>query len=415
MGQNLFNVLFSTIKTKFAAIVSRIRLWTSWNFIRVKIIGSIRDFFYKVLDIKPKDKNDYYTVFGWMISKRLAYAVIIIIGVLSIWYITATTRIFSSFGENGVRTYKYNSVLLRLAEGSVRIKGKSGYLAYEGQVSKGYVTGDGTLYSPDKLPVYKGGFEKNLYEGAGISYFDSGAMRYSGAFHKNLYEGNGTLYREDGTREYTGGFMAGHKEGDGQLFGKGDELIYEGSFSSDSIVYSEFLGKSAPEIRDKYFGGQVMYEDASEEGAVAMHLPDINALYYAKSNGSAADNTVKIDSILVLTDTFRLGELEANEASELEEIFGSPVYEGNSYITFPEAVAINIRSSGDVATVKSRVGWDIDVVYSDDIIVEDYDKEYSVYVYTFKRGSLAYTFVCKGRGEGFYFYEITGNSEGEDF
>ena len=80
MGQNLFSVLFSTIKSRFAPIVTKIRLWTSWTFIRTKITSAVRDFFLKVLNIKPKDKDDYYTIFGWMISKRLAYAIIIIIG-----------------------------------------------------------------------------------------------------------------------------------------------------------------------------------------------------------------------------------------------------------------------------------------------------------------------------------------------
>ena len=116
MGGNLFNVLFSTIKSRFAAIVSRLRLWLSWNYLRTRIIGGIRDFFYRLLDVKPKNKNDYYTVFGWMISKKLAYAIVVIIGVLSLWYITATTKIFDKLTQNGgLRTYSYNSVLLRLA------------------------------------------------------------------------------------------------------------------------------------------------------------------------------------------------------------------------------------------------------------------------------------------------------------
>ena len=148
MGGNLFNVLFSTIKGRFVAIVARLRLWTSWSFIRARVIGGIRDFFFRLLDVKPKNKNDYYTIFGWMISKRLAYAVVVIIGVLSLWYITATTKIFDKLTQNGgMRTYSYNSILLRLAKDKVRIKAKSGQKKEETMdVTDKYASG-----SEDKL------------------------------------------------------------------------------------------------------------------------------------------------------------------------------------------------------------------------------------------------------------------------
>ena len=236
MGDNLFSVLIATIKSRFAAIVSKLRLWLSWNYVRTRVIGGIRDFFFKLLDVKPKNKNDYFSVFGWMVSKRLAYAGIIIVGVLSIWYIGATTKVFDRLTANGgLRTYSYDSVLLRLAKDKVRIKARSGYVAYEGEVSKGYVTGVGTLYSPDNVMLYNGSFLKNRYEGEGSQYYETGALRYTGSFHDNLYEGEGKLYREDGTEEYEGGFFAGMKDGHGKLVDSGNNAIYEGSFASDEI------------------------------------------------------------------------------------------------------------------------------------------------------------------------------------
>ena len=414
MGQNLFSVLISTIKSRFAPIVTKIRLWTSWNFIRTKITSGVRDFFLKVLNIKPKDKDDYYTIFGWMISKRLAYAIIIIIGVLSFWYISSATSLFAKLTEhNGLRTYKYSSVLLRLAEGKVRILGKSGFLAYEGEVSKGYVTGHGTLYSPKAVTLYDGEFEKNMFEGAGTEYYDSGALQYNGTFHRNLFEGSGTLFREDGTRAYEGGFVAGKKDGKGQLFDLGGDVIYDGNFSSDQIIFSELIGKSPEDIRGMYSGKQVMYENASEDGSIAMALTDIDALYYAQSDGSAADDTVKVESVCVLTDVFRIGEDEAADAAQLKSMLGEPVYEGNSNVTFPEAVSINILND-EARTFKGKVGMDVNAEFTDDIIVNSYDTGYSVYLYTFLRGDLAYTFVGRNKGGKFYFYEISkamGNNE----
>ena len=198
-GGNLFTVLISTIKSRFSAITSKLKLWTSWNFIRSRIITKIRQFFAKLFDVKPKDKDDYYTVFRWMISKKLAYSAVIILGVVSIWYIVSVKSTFANLGDSGpIRTYKYNSMQLRMAKDKVKILGKSGYLAYEGDVDKGYVTGNGTLYGLEGNLVYQGQFEKNKYEGVGKYYYENGNLCYEGDFHDNLFEGVGRQYRESG-------------------------------------------------------------------------------------------------------------------------------------------------------------------------------------------------------------------------
>lgn len=414
MGENLFSVLISTIKSRFASIVSKLRLWLSWNFVRTRIIGGIRDFFFKLLDVKPKNKNDYYTIFNWMVSKRLAYALIIIVGVLSLWYIGATTKIFDKLTSNGgLRTYSYDSVLLRLAKDKVRIKAKSGYVAYEGEVSKGYATGEGALYSPDEVMLYNGSFMKNRYEGEGSQYYRSGALQYTGSFHDNLYEGEGKLYREDGTEEYEGGFFSGMKEGHGKLVDGGNNAIYEGSFASDDIVYSELLGKSADEIREMYFGKQVLYEESGDLGSDSVvHLKDIGALYLLRSDDSAADDTGKAAQIVVLKGTFKSGNNTASDIEGLRQMLGEPIYEGNSGVILPEAIAINLLNN-DRKTISGRVDMDVTEVYSDDIIVNDIATDYPVYVYTFKRGSLVYSFVCKERGGSFEFYEIMDDGESE--
>ena len=419
MGDNLFSVLIATIKSRFAAIVSKLRLWLSWNYVRTRVIGGIRDFFFKLLDVKPKNKNDYFSVFGWMVSKRLAYAGIKIVGVLSIWYIGATTKVFDRFTSNGgLRTYSYDSVLLRLAKDKVRIKARSGYVAYEGEVSKGYVTGVGSLYSPDNVMLYNGSFLKNRYEGEGSQYYRSGALRYTGSFHDNLYEGEGKLYREDGTEEYEGGFFAGMKEGHGKLVDGGNNAIYEGTFASDEIVYSELLGNSADEIRSMYFGKQVLYGESEDLGSDSViHLKDINALYLLQSDGSAADDSGKATQVVVLKDTFRSGMSEADDIEGLRQILGNPIYEGNSSVILPEAIAINVLNDSR-KTISGKVDMDVTEVYSDDIVVNSFATDYPVYVYTFKRGSLVYSFVCREKGGDFVFYEImdggdTGSGEGK--
>lgn len=415
MGDNLFSVLISTIKSRYAAIVSKLRLWLSWNYVRTRVIGGIRDFFFRLLDVRPKNKNDYFTIFGWMVSKRLAYAGIVIVGVLSLWYIGATTKIFSKLTSNGgLRTYSYNSVLLRLAKDKVRIKAKSGYIAYEGDVSKGYATGEGSLYSKNDVLLYNGSFLKNKYEGEGSQYYESGALHYTGAFHNNLYEGDGKLYREDGTKEYEGGFFSGKKEGHGKLMDGGNNPIYDGNFSADEIVYSELLGKSADEVRSMYFGKQIMYEESPDMGSdTVMHLKDINAMYLAQGDGSAADDANKVTQVIVLKDTFSMGSTVADDIEDLKSLMGSPIYEGNSAVILPEAIAINVLND-QKRTMNGKVDMDVTEVYSDDIIVNSIATDYPVYVYTFERGDLVYSFVCKERGGGFVFYEIMDGETDDD-
>ena len=53
MNNNLFQVLWATIKAKVTPVVTKIKLWTSWNFIRTRLISKIRDFFSSILNISP--------------------------------------------------------------------------------------------------------------------------------------------------------------------------------------------------------------------------------------------------------------------------------------------------------------------------------------------------------------------------
>ena len=391
------------------------KLWLSWNYIQARVIAKIRDFFFRILDVRPKDKNDYYTVFGWMISKRLAYAVLIIVGVLSLWYISATSKVFANFGANGgVRTYKYNSVLLRMAKNTVRIKGKSGYLAYVGEVAKGYCAGEGNLYSPSGVLLYSGGFQKNQYEGDGNQYYNDGQLEYMGSFHENLYEGEGKLYREDGTEEYEGEFWRGMKEGTGKLYDAGGNQIYEGKFSSDNIVYSEMLGKSAEEIRAMYMGKQVLYEAGDGvAGGTTVLMSDIGALYASESDEGAADNEAKASTVYVLSNKFQSGTTVADDLSDLKQLFGEPYYEGNSIITLPEAVAVNVLNSTRTV-LNGKVSMETTENYSDDIVVNSLDDQYAVYIYSFRRGDLIYSFVCRGKGGNFEFYGITKENDNEE-
>lgn len=415
MGQNLFQIFWTTIKSKFASLVSKIKLWTSWNFVRTRIIGGIRNFFFKLLDVRPKSRDDYYSIFGWLVSKKLAYAIVVLIGVLSLWYIGSTSKIYSKFVEsNGMRTYSYKSILLRLAKNKVRIKAKSGYIAYEGTVDKGYATGSGKLYSPYNVMLYEGAFEKNKYEGEGKQYYEDGSLHYQGAFHDNLYEGEGKLFRPDGTQEYVGSFQRGMKEGEGKLYDGGSNLIYGGEFASDRIVYSSLLGKTPEEIRGVYHGDQTLYEEDPDLGGDSVvYLSDIGALYLASSDGDAADDSQKAETVYVLSEEFSSGKETVNTIEGVQALLGDIIYEGNSSVILPEAVAINLLND-EKYVLNGRVDMDSTSNYTDDIVVNGYDEDYTVYVYSFRRGDLIYSFVCKEAGGEFAFYGISDGGSDEE-
>ena len=409
-GNELLTILIQTIKSRLTGLVTKIKLYTSWNFIRTKIVVKIRDFFYNLLGVKPRNKDDYITIGRWMISKRLMYAAVIIVGVVSLWYISTETKIFSKFEEEGVRTYKYNALRLRTAKGHVRITGKSGYLAYDGEVDDGYVTGNGTLYNPEGNVVYSGAFVQNKYEGNGVENYENGNIHYRGTFHENKYEGTGSLYRENGTKEYDGEFLQGKKNGAGVLYDVGENEIYNGNFLSDNIVYSEFLGKTAEEIQACYKGARELYM-TDDESVVVME--GINALYYGTREEDALDDSEMVQSIYVLQNKFQYGNDTVKTIEELTGIFGKPVYEGNSNVILPEAVAINLLNKTRTV-LQGPVDMKLNQSFSDAAEVRDFDSNYVVYIYSYQRGEVVYSFVCGENKNSFEFYYLTSADEEEN-
>ncbi|MBP5309100.1 MAG: hypothetical protein J6Z05_00610, partial [Lachnospiraceae bacterium] len=354
-----------------------------------------------------RNKEDYYAVGRWMISKRLVYAAVLIVGVVSIWYISTETSLFRHFDEDGIKTYDYNSLRLRVAKGRVRIKGKSGYRAYDGDVEDGYATGVGTLYNPAGNVVYTGNFLQNKYEGEGELNFNDGSLMYRGGFHENRFEGTGVLYRENGTKEYEGGFLRGMKNGNGTLYDSGENELYTGSFSSDNIVYSEMLGKNAEEVSQCYKGAKDLYMTDDES---VVYMSGIGAIYHGVSDNEALDDEEKVSEVYVLSDHFNYADEAVESISDIRDILGSPVYEGYSNIILPEAIAIDILNS-KAEVFKGVKDLDTTEVFSDVATVESFDRDYEVYIYTFQRGEVMYSFVCPDQTGYFKFYYISQNNE----
>ena len=403
-------MLLASIKAKITPLVTKFRQITSENFIRTRVIAKIREFFVLLFDVRPKNKKDYYEVFGWLISKKLAYAIVVVIGVLSMIYLVSIRSMYlPQKQEDGIKTYDYDDVMLRFAKGKVRIRGKSGYLAYEGDVEKGSVTGSGNLYGVDGTLLYQGEFAQNEYEGSGTQYYPDGTMHYKGAFSGNLYEGTGKLYRENGTLSYDGEFARGMKEGTGKLYAAGDKPVYEGSFSKDQLVYSALLGKSTAEVAQAYTGSRVIYRNDSD---FTVLMPDIQALYIGVTDEANLEEQVMVDSVYVLKDSILIGDQECTTIKDLKAAFGEIVYEGNSIVTLPEAVAINYLNTKK-QTMNGSVELETTDEYTDVITVNRIQDDYPVYLYSFRKDGLLYTFVCKDKNDIFSFYSIMSEEGAE--
>ena len=399
MFTQLFIILKNTVQRAFVPIITKFRILRSSTSRSVYFRNAVVRFFTKHFSVKPRDKDDYFAVWKWLISKRLVITLLIIIGVVSGFYITTVNPIFQRESD-GIKSYKYNSVPLRLAKGKVKIKAKSGYVAYIGDVSKGQVKGEGTLYNKDGGVVYTGTFAQNQYNGTGTLYYPEGLVCYEGAFKDNQYNGEGTLYRRNGSKEYTGEFKNGMKDGEGVLYNTGNNQVFSGNFSRDCLMYSDFLGKATQDITGMYTGQRTIYQD---EDWFAVAMDDRDAIYCAEKQEQTLNEENMIESIYVLSDTFLYRGQVYTGISEIQNAVENLNYDGNSMVTMPEAVAIRKIQNKRESNFED-IEINTEEIYSDVITVNDYESDYYVYLYSFIDNGIQYTFFCADQYGNFDFY-----------
>lgn len=404
MNNNLFSVLLSTIKSKITPIVTKLKYWLSPAFWQAKVLTKLREFLSRIFAVKPRHKRDYYGFFGWLVSRRLAHAVVIVVGLLSLAYLLFVNPVFrlaEGIGS-GEKIYAYDSLPLRYMKGDVKIKAKSGYVAYEGAVSRGYASGNGTLYDKNNEVVYRGAFEKNKYNGTGILYYPSGQVHYEGEFRDNLFEGAGKLYRESGTMIYDGAFSAGKKEGTGILYNSSETPVFTGSFHADQLVYSQLLGKSASDISQIYTGESLLYIGDTQAVQV---MTDIDAFFVADTAGESIEDSLVADELYVCKDVFTYGDNSCSTIADVKRVLGDPVFEGNSYVIFPEAVGIDLLQQQG-----ADIGIDVALETEHPILeaynVNSYDADALVYLYVFQKEETSYSFICEDQDGRFFMYAL---------
>lgn len=400
---NIVEILVTTIKAKLMPVLNKLKLLTNKSFLKNKVLVRIRNFFFRLFDVRPRDEKDYYVFFGWLVSRRLAMAAVVAIIVLCAGFLW-TTRPEKPDSQNPYKAYRYDSVMLKFATGKVQILGRSGYTAYIGDVEKGTVKGVGTLYNPEGRVVYEGEFDANAYNGTGKKYYENAQLEYEGAFKDNLYEGEGKLYRENATLRYEGDFHLGHMTGKGVLYGASQEPVYKGHFQEDWIVYQELLGKSTTDISQMYQGSR---EIVTADDVYEVCMNDIDAIYFGEDSRNTLDEEFKVSGVYVLQSAVYLDGEVVEETPRLGELFGKPVYEGNTYLEPRDEIALNKaceRGGEDILYGKSR--YVETKVYDDVTQVRNFQGDYQAYIYVYEKDEIIYTFFCRDKDAGFGFYLI---------
>ena len=391
MNKTLFGALISSLQRLFMSVLTKLKILFNPTFWTTTVIAGLNRFFTKIFSVKPRDKKDYYPFFKWYVSKKLAWAIVIILGVLSIWYITAMSPLASA-GKGGagsgdkIPTYKYNSLPLKFKTGEVRILARDKHVAYVGFVKGGRANGKGRLYTPNDELLYSGDFENSMYEGQGELFYPDGTVKYTGSFSKNLYNGEGTSFRQGGTLEYKGEYSEGLRSGNGELHNAGGNRVFAGKFRMDNIVYPEFVGKAATQAADMYMGRLSTYRSADEACAA---MREINAVYELASGENSLDQEWRIRAVYVLNGYIDWNGRRIETIQDLRANIEGLEYAGVTWASLAESVSINLSGQEEIALVDIKGAETFEDVYD----VQGYEGR-EVYIYTFRNDGLLYTFFC---------------------
>lgn len=401
---NLLSIMFNAIRARLMPIWVKIRMWVTPAYLFAALTMLIRKFFVKLLDVRPRDAGDYYTVFQWMISKRLVVAVVVGLAVCSLVYINAVLPDdFLSGGSDSVHTYQYRSLPLKFCSGNVNILGKGGYLAYSGAVEKGAASGHGILYSRNGATVYEGQFADSMYNGQGTLYYSSGTPRYTGTFKNNQFHGTGDYFWTNGALQYRGDFTSGERSGAGTLYNSVGSKIYQGSFLANEIVYYDFLDRTTRETSELY-SGEVQVYQSEDEYCVAM--PEISAVYSVKDGSNTLENEWKVNRVLVLKDEITVDGVLCDSVSMLQNLMGKPLYFGTVWVDLAEVISWNMLAE-EYPDLVNRVKVSCEPGFENVFDVSGYDRDYQLYLYTFEHSGVLYHFYFTGAGASeFLMYAI---------
>lgn len=303
--------------------------------------------------LTPRGKEDYISLFGWLIGKRFAYVLAVGLIIFGTVGLILLSPIRLPDRGSRYRVFNYDSWLLKFYKGKAGIRAASGYTAYIGEIAGGTANGEGTLY------------------------YENGTAAYEGDFSDGMYHGSGKLYDT------------------------GADLVYEGNFIRNQVLYEELAGKKTSEVAEKYHGEQQLY---NWEQAVCVYMPGIDAAYYALTLEETLEEEWATQGIYVLRQDFPAGGEVLHTRTELESYFGQPEYSGTTVAEFQDTVVAwiwkNIQKESSYP--KLTMEEPLKNVYH----VTEYEQKYELLISTFVKDGYLYTFFIDEDGEHFGFYLI---------
>lgn len=314
-------------------------------------------------------------------SKRLAFAITVIVFIISIWYLLFSLPAVRD--KKGIPVFSYHSLPLRFYKGKACILAKSGYTAYKGEVRRGTAQGKGILYTKD------------------------GDMLYEGEFSEGVYDGDGTLYRDNGTKEYSGKFKDGRKNGIGEQLNESGQTVYKGRYKDGSIVYEELSGVATAEVSDRYTGKKTLY---SREDEICVAMPEIDALYYGRSGEDSVEGQWKTAGVYVFSGNAVLEGRECKNGKELKDALGVPEYQGTTVLQPADVVAMYQLGTKEKRKYGKKVSLETAGDLEDAKTVSEFSRDIECYIYTFRKDGFLYTFFTYSKDGGFSFYLIEPES-----
>jgi len=134
------------------------------------------------------------------------------------------------------------------ANGSGIIRWSTNNKKYEGTVSSGHLTGNGSVYLNDTL-LYIGEFSDGKYSGKGKLY-ENNQLQYEGSFSDGLKNGNGILY-EYGSLKYEGEFQQDKFNGFGIFYYSNGDIYRKGYFVDDQYREESKVNELSDDISRK--------------------------------------------------------------------------------------------------------------------------------------------------------------------
>ena len=99
------------------------------------------------------------------------------------------------------------------------------------------------------------------------------------------------------------------------------------------------------------------------------------------------------------------GQTAISSLDDLTKAMGEPEFQGNTYITLPEAVAVELINQQE-EPLEIDAQLETSALYDEVQTVESYQSMLEIYLYVYQTEDLIYTFFCENRDTPFFMYMV---------